>query len=163
VLLYREATTSGAEDNDGLHLRQHRSTTRGRSVAGFAVRALALVLLLASCGDGPPTGPSGISEGIILYEHPNFSGAFKVLTNNVSDLDDLELGCTKSAGAFVTDINWDDCVSSIRVAPGWSVTVYEDPRYHGDSSTFTSDVADLDEVRGPCDGSFDDCISSIRF
>ena len=85
-----------------------------------------------------------------------FRGGSSALVTDVEDLDDLVGGCFKPS-AF----NFDDCISSIRIPAGRQATVYEDPHDRGDSVTFTSDVADLDDVRGPC-GDWDDCISSIR-
>jgi hypothetical protein len=60
--------------------------------------------------------PTPLTEGVALYEHPRFEGASVVLTADVQDLDDLEDGCFKSGG-LSPDVNWDDFVSSIRVAP----------------------------------------------
>jgi hypothetical protein len=84
-----------------------------------------------------------------------------VLIADVEDLDDLRSGCSKGTGIDV-HVNFDDCISSIKIPQGFTVTVYEDPRYRGESVTFTSDIADLDDVKGPCGDDFDDCISSIR-
>ncbi len=52
--------------------------------------------------------------------------------------------------------------------PSDGVTVFEEPGYQGDSRTFDGNEFDLEEVRGPCngttstDGDWDDCMSSIR-
>jgi len=40
--------------------------------------------------------------------------------------------------------------------------VYEDDNYRGQSLTITSDIPDLDDVRGPGGNDWDDCITSIR-
>jgi len=123
---------------------------------------LATTLLISGCGAGP-TGPSASDpqDGITIYEHPQFKGISRLLLTDVEDLDDLSGGCNQNS-RFDPRLNFDDCISSIRIPPGWRVTVYEDPRYRGDSVTFTSDVQDLDDVKGGCGGDFDDCISSIR-
>lgn len=122
---------------------------------------LVTTLFLSACG-ASPSAPSATDaqDGVIIYEHPQFKGISRLLLTDVEDLDDV-FGCTKGGPYFPT-YNFDDCVSSIRIPPGWRVTVYEDPRYRGASVTFTSDVPDLDDVRGPCGDDFDDCISSIR-
>jgi hypothetical protein len=78
-----------------------------------------------------------------------------VLPASVADLDSLP-GCG-GAGA-----DWNDCISSIRIPAGWSVTVYEQDDYVGTSTTFTADVPDLERVPGPCGNDWDDCISSIQ-
>ena len=57
---------------------------------------------------------------------------------------------------------WDDCISSIKVPEGWRATIYEDPNFRGGSLTITADIPDLDRVMGPCNGDWENCISSIR-
>jgi hypothetical protein len=123
---------------------------------------LATTLLISGCG-GSPTAPSAADRenGVTIYQHPQFKGISRVLLTDVADLDDLSGGCNQD-GQYDVTFDFDDCVSSIGIPPGWRVTVYEDPRYRGASATFTSDVPDLDDVRGPCGDDFDDCISSIR-
>ena len=124
---------------------------------------LGAALLLGACG-GSPTAPSpaDAGPGVTIYADPRFRGLSEILFKDIEDLDDLHNGCSKGATAFGVTVNFDDCISSIRVPPGLTVTVYEDPRYRGASVTFTSDITDLDDVRGPCGGDWDDCISSIR-
>jgi hypothetical protein len=94
-----------------------------------------------------------------MYEDPRFKRAFIVLTADVPDVDDLEDGCPVG---WANTLNWDHCVSSIRVAPGWTATIYEHRRYGGASLTIKSDVEDLDDLGGPCGDDWDDCISSLR-
>jgi len=119
-------------------------------------------LFLSACGGSPTVpSPADSGDGITIYADPRFRGDSSVLVTDVEDLDDLVAGCSKG-GTFNLHMNFDDCISSIRIPPGRQVTVYEDPHYRGASVTFTSDVADLDDVRGPCGGDWDDCISSIR-
>jgi hypothetical protein len=57
---------------------------------------------------------------------------------------------------------WSDCVSSVRVAEGWTVTLYRDKEYKGNSLRLTADSPNLSALPGPCDGTFNDCVSSIR-
>jgi hypothetical protein len=122
---------------------------------------LAATLLVSGCG-GSPTAPSAADRenGVTIYADPRLRGRSELLLKDIEDLDDLKNGCDK--GGILHPLNFDDCISSIHVPQGFRVTVYEDPRYRGDSVTFTSDVQDLDDVKGPCGGDFDDCISSIR-
>ena len=122
---------------------------------------LATTLLISGCGGGP-TAPSAadLENGVTIYADPRFRGLSELLLKDVEDLDDLKNGCYKSG--ILAPVNFDDCISSIRVPQGLRVTVYEDPHYRGASVTFTADVADLDDVKGPCGDDFDDCISSIR-
>ena len=54
-------------------------------------------------------------------------------------------------------------MSSLKVAPGWRVTVYRDDDFDGESFDATSDVPNLGLVRGSCvEGGMNDCITSIR-
>ena len=131
-------------------------------MTGRGVWTLATAVFIGGCG-GSPTAPSAADRenGVSIYADPRFRGRSELLLKDVEDLDDLKNGCDKG-GAFSFSINFDDCISSIHVPQGFRVTVYEDPHYRGDSVTFTSDVQDLDDVKGPCGGDFDDCISSIR-
>jgi hypothetical protein len=50
----------------------------------------------------------------------------------------------------------------LHVPEGWSVTIFRDRGFAGGSSTFTADVADLNDVIGPCKRGFNDCASSVR-
>ena len=123
---------------------------------------LATTLLISGCG-GSPTAPTAADRenGVTIYADPRFRGHSELLLKDIEDLDDLKNGCDKGSTILV-HVNFDDCISSIRVPQGLRVTVYEDPHSRGASVTFTADVADLDDVKGPCGGDFDDCISSIR-
>ena len=80
---------------------------------------------------------------------------------DVSNLADVEGPCVKG-DAESAAARWDDCVSSVRVMPGWRATLYRDREFRGESFTITEDSADLTRVSGPCSGSFNDCVSSIR-
>lgn len=113
----------------------------------------ALGLLIAGCAGCSPTEPSGASDGVTIYQHPNYRGDSRRFAGDERDLKAV-VGC--SGGS------WDDCISSMRIPEGWQATVYEDPNYRGGFSTFTSDVPDLDRVMGPCSGDWENCISSIR-
>ena len=58
--------------------------------------------------------------------------------------------------------DWDDCISSIRVPSGWSITIYDEDNYTGNSMVLTRDTPDLHNVPGPCGDDWDDCIASIQ-
>ena len=119
------------------------------------VRAAAFGLVLVVSAGCSPTGPTGPSEGVTIYQHPNYGGAARRLATDVRDLDDVSGPCSDQSW-------WDDCISSIQVPPGWSAIIYEDPDYRGGSLTVTSDIPDLDRVMGPCGDDWENCISSIR-
>ena len=133
-------------------------------VAKLAVRAclaLGLVSPIASCTDSLETlGPTPADEGIVIYVHADFTGTSQAVNHDVSDLDNVEGPCTGAEeGERPT---WGDCMSSLRVVPGWTVTLYRDREYKGTSVTLTADAPNLKALAGPCDGSFNDCVSSIR-
>jgi hypothetical protein len=96
----------------------------------------------------------------VLYLHAEFAGPSQSMNVDVSDLSRVEGPCTGRAEG--EDPTWDDCVSSIRVLSGWSATLYEDDDFEGRSVTLTADSLNLRNLRGPCDGSFNDCVSSIK-
>jgi peptidase inhibitor family I36 len=135
-------------------------------VALVAVAALSLSLVVA-CQQKLPTAPSDLATGIAIYEHANFQGRSSQVVRDISDLEDVSGPCEHESsgvnGTTTTSRNWDDCISSIRVAPGWRATVYRDTGYDGQSLEVTQDVPNLQLVPGSCshDG-LNDCISSIR-
>jgi hypothetical protein len=102
---------------------------------------------------------TGASEGITLFQHPNFEGDSITLAGGFSDFDDLRGPC--NATDTMTG-NWDDCASSIRVDPGWGGAIFEDPDYRGERLEITGNVTDLEDLRGPCGDDWDDCISSMQ-
>lgn len=132
----------------------------------------AALLLTSSCQKSLPTGPSELVSGIIVYEHANFQGASAHLVTSVADLKDFKGPCERAetvGGAFGTPVSaevhheWNDCVSSIRVAPGWRARVYRDDDYSGQSFETATDVPNLQLVPGTCDHEgMNDCITSIR-
>jgi hypothetical protein len=133
-------------------------------VANLAARtclALGSVLLIAGCTKTLETlGPTPADEGIVIYVHADFAGTSQAVNHDVSDLANVEGPCTGAEeGERPT---WHDCMSSLRVVPGWTVTLYRDREYKGSSVTLTQDAPNLKALPGPCDGSFNDCVSSIR-
>ena len=44
--------------------------------------------------------------------------------------------------------DWNDCVSSVRVAQGWRAVIYRDTDYDGQSVELTADAPNLQLVRG---------------
>ena len=82
------------------------------------------------------------------------------------DLKDFKGPCeheSSDADGTSTTFDWNDCVSSIRVAPGWRVQVYRDDDFRGQSLSTTADVPNLQLVAGTCDhDGLNDCITSVR-
>jgi hypothetical protein len=133
---------------------------------GFLVATACLAL---GCENTlPPAGPlfDVAPTGINIYEHADYSGVSGHLSADVSDLSDYAGGCNESCtytqyGSDCTSY-WGDCISSIKVAPGWKATIFVKPDFEGGSEELTADVPDLSQMPGPCKGNWNDCISSIR-
>jgi hypothetical protein len=115
-----------------------------------------------------PAAPSDLSSGIVIYRDANFLGASAHITADVSNLEDVRGPCVRTEsdadGNTSSKDSWDDCASSVRVAPGWRATLYEDPNYKGWAADVGEEnVANYQLVRGPCTrDTFNDCASSIR-
>jgi len=126
------------------------------------------VVIASACETELPTGPDQLTDGIIIYEHAGFAGESAHLTGDVDDLSYYTGPCYHySAGgagySSSSTYDWNDCVSSIKVAPGWRATVYVDAGFHEDWLDVTADLPDLAQVRGYCGhDTWNDCISSIR-
>ena len=132
-----------------------------------AIAAGATAVLVVSCDRAQlPVGPSELTSGIVIYEHADYAGASAHLTEDIGHLKDFEGPCQRleSDGNFTTTVNvWDDCISSVRVAPGWQAILYRDDDFDGDQLRVTQDIANLTLARGNCDkGGFNDCVTSIH-
>jgi hypothetical protein len=139
--------------------------TAQRRAITFAVA----VLCFDSCGDNRlPTAPSELTAGIVIYQHANFLGESAHITTDIENLESVRGPCVRSDtdanGNTSSTDSWDDCASSIRVAPGWRATLYEDPKFKGWAADVGEEnVANCQLVRGPCShDTFNDCASSIR-
>jgi hypothetical protein len=131
-----------------------------RCAAGLAV------LLAVACQKSLPGAPSELTTGITVYEHANFAGTSAHIEADVENLEDFRGPCvhtTSTGTGSTTELNWGDCISSIRVAPGWRATIYRDDSFKGQSVETTSDLPNLQLVAGSCDkDGLNDCVSSIR-
>jgi len=133
----------------------------------LSVSCCAVLALLAGCRDSLPSAPSELAAGIIVYEHANFLGASAHITEDISDLRSVKGPCFESDDTSATpgstiDV-WNDCISSVRVAPGWVATLYRDDEYFDDSITTTQDVPNLQLAPHDCPREgLNDCITSIR-
>lgn len=126
-----------------------------------ALPLVVLALLLPACSDPFVTlGPTPSDQGITFYLHAGFAGPSQAVDVDVRDLGKVEGPC--SGGAEGERPTWGDCMSSLRVISGWTVTLYEDKDFHGRSVTVTADTPNLTTLPGPCDGSFNDCVSSLK-
>ena len=120
-----------------------------------------LALVLPACTEPLVIlGPTPADEGVTFYLHAGFAGPSQAVNVDVRDLGKVEGPCSR--GAEGEQPTWSDCMSSLRVVSGWSVTLYEDKEFEGRSVTVAADTPDLAALSGPCDRSFNDCVSSLR-
>jgi hypothetical protein len=124
--------------------------------------AVVLSLCLAGCEDTSwiILGPTATDQGIVIFIHADFTGPSQAMDVDVRDLTRTQGPCSDGAEGEVP--SWKECVSSIRVLPGWTATLYDEKDYRGQRVTITSDTPNLKNLSGPCDGSFNDCAVSIR-
>ena len=126
-----------------------------------------LVVAMSGCDGGLftlPTAPSGLTSGITIYEHWNYQRVSAAVTSDIADLGFYEGPCQPDKNDDLADYPlWDECISSIRVAPGWRAIIYSGKDFLGESLEITADVPNLQLVRGSCDhDALNDCITSIR-
>jgi hypothetical protein len=148
----------------GLRLYAGEASARGCTMPRIlrVLPGVALVLLFPACEDLTPLGPTPPDEGIIVYVHPEFTGPSQQIGTDVRDLGKVEGACVEGGGDGSAEATWNDCISSVRVLPGWAATLYRDGDFKGATLTVTEDVTDLRRVSGPCSDGYNDCISSIR-
>jgi Peptidase inhibitor family I36 len=128
------------------------------------VRRLVLgsvAIVLAACEGQEPIGPTPPDEGVIVYIHSHFVGTSQQINQDIRNFENVEGPCVVSDDNGST-ASWNDCISSVRVLPGWQATLYRDREFRGSFMMATEDITDLRQRAGPCDGSFNDCVSSIR-
>jgi hypothetical protein len=106
-------------------------------------------------------GPAPADAGIVIYIHSEFRGTSQSVAADVANLGHVEGPCAKGDDESV-ELTWDDCVSSIKVMPGWGATLYRDRDFRGASTAVVGDTLNLSAISGSCDGSFNDCVSSLR-
>jgi hypothetical protein len=133
-----------------------------RRAIGIAC-ALCCLAGIAGCTNRLPAAPSDLTSGIVVYEHANFLGDSAHITADQRDLSDVRGPCAHDHGDGSYRFNWNDCISSVRVAPGWRATLYRDDGFRDDSIDLTTDHANLQLAGHDCphDG-LNDCVSSVR-
>ena len=123
---------------------------------------------MLACQKSLPTAPSELTTGITIYQHADYLGESAHVTQDITDLKDFKGPCERFVGSSIpgggdTNHEWDDCISSVRVSPGWRATLYRDDEFDGDRLEVNGDIPSLQIVSGRCDkGGFNDCVSSIR-
>lgn len=110
-------------------------------------------------------------RGTQSLDKPGSSFGFLCATpSDVRNLTDCNGPCKHESTTFsptgsftVPTFDWNDCMSSLKVAPGWRATIYRDEDFKGQSLEVTGDVPNLQLVPGSCDrDGLNDCITSIR-
>jgi Peptidase inhibitor family I36 len=131
---------------------------------GRRTYALALLVGLSGC-EMPelPMAPSDLTSGVSIYEHANYQGNSALLTTGYEDLSEFKGPCVHDDGQGSVTLDWNDCVSSIKVARGWRAIIYRDSDYDGQSAEIVADAPNLQLVAGTCshDG-LNDCVTSIK-
>ena len=94
--------------------------------------AAVFVAAVAACGSVPSLGPTPAGEGIIFYLHADFTGPSQAVNVDVPDLKKVQGSC--SNGEEGETPSWGDCISSVKVMPGWTATLYRDDNYKGPAS-----------------------------
>jgi Peptidase inhibitor family I36 len=125
--------------------------------------AIALLAGMAGCDTASlPMAPSELTSGVSLWEHADFQGNSALLTESEANLANFSGPCAHDDGN-TTIHDWNDCVSSVRVAPGWRAIIYRDDDYDGQSVELTADAPNLQLVPGSCshDG-LNDCVTSVK-
>jgi hypothetical protein len=136
---------------------------RGKISMGAKMRfQLPLVVLVAAflVGCGSPATPS--EKALTVFVDRDYGGSWHDVSGDWANLNGPDGPCNKSSVGTTTIGNWDDCVSSIRLSPGWVATGYRDRNFSGPTFEITQDIPNLRDLPGPCDHGFDDCLSSIR-
>jgi hypothetical protein len=85
---------------------------------------------------------NGVEMPVMVYSETSFGGESEILGSGNYDYDHLVKGIGN------------DAISSIRIAPGYQVTVFADANYSGASKVLTADTKDLDN--------FNKTISSLK-
>jgi len=121
--------------------------------------AVATIVLLSGCEMTLPSAPTELTAGVVVYEHANYLGASAHITKDIKDLKNIDRGPCKTDDTS----DWNDCISSVRVAPGTTVTLYRDPNFKGESVEAATDIPNLQLEKGSCShNGLNDCITSIR-
>ena len=85
--------------------------------------------------------------------------------SDIANLGDYAGPCIDTADPYdeLAEYLWDNCISSIRVAPGWRAIIYSRKDFQGESLEITADVPNLQLVKGSCDhDGLNDCVTSIK-
>ena len=146
-------------------MKTHHQSSAARSSL-YRPLAAGLLLLLFGCDGYPsfPTAPAEITSGVAVYEHADYAGESALITEDQKNLKEVQGACgVQSDEGDSGKVGWSDCISSVRIAPGWRAILYRDDGYKGEQLEITADVPNLTQAAGSCSkGGFNDCVTSIR-
>ena len=112
-------------------------------------------------GSPSPVSRDPDEPHIVIWEHPNYQGASRVLTATDTDLHYHDV---MTYIFFIIPLYWGDNISSIQVYNGAKVTLYEHINGYGDSMEITGSIYDLTYYRMKnSNKSWNEQISSIYF
>lgn len=103
----------------------------------FAV-AMAVAVWAAACQS--PVAPVPEGEGIVIYVDTNYAGEWERLNTHVKDLEFLDGPCQRTSADGEILPSWGDCISSVRVNPGWTATLYQHDSFKGQNFTLSTDA-----------------------
>lgn len=162
VVLYQDRDLSGPSQSVGLGLHDIRQVTIGFSSmhvpTGWAVTLFQQEHFMGYrqtfTADTPYIGDvspfrggrvcvmvSALGGGVVVYSDRDFGGESQALLPGSYDMGQLTIG--------------NDTLTSVRIPPGWAVTLYEHEHTRGRSKTFTADTAYVGD-------DFDDLTSSLE-
>ena len=98
---------------------------------GRVTAFIAVTLMLTGCDEHTlPPAPDNLDRGISIYADANYLGVSAQITSDIGDLKSFTGPCAHEIeyGAIQ---DWNDCVSSIHVAPGWRAIVFRDDDFSG--------------------------------
>jgi hypothetical protein len=133
--------------------------------SGSRVVPLAAILTFGCGGHlSFPTAPAELTSGVAIYEHADYAGESAVITEDQKNLKDVLGPCGEHSDENGSgEIGWSDCMSSVRIAPGWRAILYRDDGFKGEQLEVTGDVPNLTQRPGTCSkGGLNDCVTSIR-
>ena len=93
------------------------------------VRVSVPLALGLSCQQTLPTAPSDLATGIVIYEFQDYQGESAHVIEDIPDLDNVDGPCNTSDDANTIDFDFDDCISSVQIAPGWGGASIRAPQF----------------------------------
>jgi hypothetical protein len=169
----REVTMSWTEGSAARPARSRSAGFRGVSSMWWKqVSRAGAVVVVAACWSGCraqslPPAPPVLRDGVAIYSDINYDGASAFVTADIADLRAFDSVCSEvdtlnDARFTAGSHTWTNCISSVGVAAGWRAILFSDPGFAGERVELSDSIRDLRRLRGPCQGTLNDCVSSIK-